>query len=140
MTNWVAMFSGRAPSERRRPISPRRSSTVTTIVLAIPTAPTSRAIPPSASPSVVSDSSVACRASASSLRVYTPAVGEPGEAAAASNSATSLTVPGWARTYSAEISPRPSPVWCSRTQASPRMAEVSISLASPAGSRIPSTP
>src|SRR5579875_3473937 len=46
--NCAAMCRGLAPSARRRPISLARSSTATRVVLPIPTAPMTRAIPASA--------------------------------------------------------------------------------------------
>ena len=45
--NWPAMWSRPAPSARRRPISPTRSSTETSVTLAMPIAPTSSDTPPS---------------------------------------------------------------------------------------------
>jgi hypothetical protein len=42
--NWSATCRRRAPSERRSPISGTRSSTATSVVLAMPTAPTTRQI------------------------------------------------------------------------------------------------
>lgn len=45
--NWTVMCRPRAPSARRRPISPVRSSTATSVVLAMPTAPMTRQIPAS---------------------------------------------------------------------------------------------
>ena len=46
MRNWMRMWPLVAPSARRRPISQRRSSTEMTMMLATPTAPTSRATAP----------------------------------------------------------------------------------------------
>ena len=60
--NCAAMWMRRAPSARRTPISPRRSSTEITITLVMPTPPTTRATAPSASSRLRSAASVVARA------------------------------------------------------------------------------
>ena len=74
-----------APSDRRRPISARRSSTEITIVFATPTPPTSRATAPTPSSRPVNASSAACCASsASDGRETSTSFGASGLAVAAS--------------------------------------------------------
>ena len=51
--NWTLMWLRLAPSERRKPISLRRSSTEMIIVLATPMPPTSRAMDPTPASRVV---------------------------------------------------------------------------------------
>ena len=73
-----------APSDRRSPISARRSSTEMTIVLATPTPPTSSATAPSPSSSAVNVASVAgSAASASDGRDTSTSSGASGLAVAA---------------------------------------------------------
>ena len=64
--NWERMLRRVAPSARRRPISPRRSSTEITMMFAIPIAPTSSATAPRPSSSVVNWPLAAARASSAS--------------------------------------------------------------------------
>ena len=81
--NWPRICPLVAPSERRRPISARRSRTEMTMVLATPIPPTSSATAPSPTSSPVNASSVACwAASASEGRETSTSLGACGLAVA----------------------------------------------------------
>ena len=88
-----------APSARRRPISPRRSSTEMTMMFAIPIAPTSSATAPRPSSSVVNWPLAAARASSTSDGRSTPTpLASCGSAVGASRLATPVTSFWLART------------------------------------------
>ena len=61
--NCAAMWRRAAPSARRSPISPTRSSTETSVTLAIPIAPTSSDTPPSSTKSALRSLRIAPRSS-----------------------------------------------------------------------------
>ena len=98
MTNCMRMLPGVAPSARLRPISPRRSITVTIIMLAMLMPPTASAITPIIRPSVVSESLVVLRALDRSADAVTDTLPPAGLAAWASVRRVPSASPGVVRT------------------------------------------
>src|SRR5690242_4382654 len=136
--NWSRICPRVAPSERRSPISARRSSTEITIVLATPTPPTSNATAPSPSSRPLSVSLAACRAaSASDGRVTLTSLGCSGLAVAASTAWTSVTASSRARVYT--VVGYPSKDSRAAATGQPISAAVSNSGASGTGASTPTT-
>ena len=98
VTNCMRMLPGVAPSARLRPISPRRSITVTIIMLAMLMPPTASAITPIIRPSVVSESLVVLRALDRSADAVTDTLPPAGLAAWASVRRVPSASPGVVRT------------------------------------------
>ncbi len=127
-----------APRARRTPISDRRSSTETTIMLAIPMPPTSRATPPRPSSRAVSVSSTASRAArASEGRDTSISSGAAGLAVAASTASTASTASGVVRTCTV-LGDRLVSKSCSATSY-PMNAALSRLASTGTGSRMPIT-
>src|SRR6266540_2965119 len=134
----MRMWPRVAPSERRRPISERRSSTEITMVLATPTPPTSNARAPSPSSSAVSVVSMACLAArASEGRDTRTSLGCSGLAVAARMPCTATTASSRVRVYT--VVGYPSNCRWETASGQPTRAAKSSSAASGTGCSTPTT-